>query len=94
MMRSMAWTLHKILKSLYERVNINEEMLEEIRQIEKNSTMPIVLLPTHRSYFDFLIVSYIFFVYKLRLPYLVQDEAFLQSFILPYVAKSCGAFFF
>lgn len=56
--------------------------------------MPIVLLPTHRSYFDFLIVSYIFFVYKLRLPYFVQDEAFLQSSILPFVARSCGAFFF
>ncbi len=73
MMRSMAWLLHKLFKSLYERVNINEEMLEVLREIERDSAVPIVLLPTHRSYFDFLIVSYIFFVYKLRLPFFVQD---------------------
>lgn len=35
--------------------------------------MPIVLLPTHRSYLDFLIVSYVFLVYNLRLPKFVAD---------------------
>jgi glycerol-3-phosphate O-acyltransferase len=94
MMRSMAWLLHKAFKTLYERVNVNEEMLEEIRRIEKNRGVPIVLLPTHRSSFDFLIVSYIFFVSKLRLPFCIQDESLLQSSILPFVANSCGAFSF
>lgn len=30
--------------------------------------MPVVLLPTHRSYVDFLIVSYVCFNYGLPLP--------------------------
>lgn len=56
--------------------------------------MPIVLLPTHRSYLDFLIISYVFFVYNLRLPNFIADEAILQARLLPFLIKSCGAFFF
>jgi glycerol-3-phosphate O-acyltransferase len=56
--------------------------------------VPIVLLPTHRSYLDFLIISYVFFVYNLRLPNFVADEAILQANFLPLLIKSCGAFFY
>lgn len=56
--------------------------------------IPIVLLPTHRSYIDFLIVSYIFFVYKLKLPYIVSDEALMKANLLPFLIKSSGAFFY
>ena len=56
--------------------------------------IPIILLPTHRSYIDFLIVSYIFFAYKLKMPYIVSDEALMNATIIPYLLKSCGAFFY
>ena len=92
--RMIAWTVHKAFKNMFEKININMDMLEELREIEKNSELPIVLLPTHRSYFDFLIVSYIFFIYKLRLPNFVADEVLLQAELLPFLVKSSGAFFF
>jgi glycerol-3-phosphate O-acyltransferase len=88
----IAWTVHKAFKNMFEKININMDMLEELREIEKNSELPIVLLPTHRSYFDFLVVS--FFIYKLRLPNFVADEVLLQAELLPFLAKSSGAFFF
>ena len=56
--------------------------------------VPIVLVPTHRSYIDFLIVSYIFFAYRLKLPYIVSDEAFLSMSLIPFLIKSSGAFFY
>ena len=31
---------------------------------------PVVLLPTHRSYMDFLLLSYMMFEYNLPLPYI------------------------
>lgn len=71
--RFMAWTLHKIFKRIYEKVNVNSEMFAYLSSIENERKIPIVLLPTHRSYIDFLIVSYIFFLYKLKLPYIVSD---------------------
>ena len=69
-------------------------MVEQIREISEKSEMPIVLLPTHRSYLDLLIVSYVFLIYSLRLPRLVADEALLQANLLPFIFRSCGAFFF
>lgn len=29
---------------------------------------PVLIMPTHRSYFDFLLVSFVFFAYELPLP--------------------------
>lgn len=71
--RVMAWTIHKIFKNMFEQISVNKEMLEELREIEQAGGAPIVLLPTHRSYFDFLVISYIFFVYKMRLPHFIAD---------------------
>lgn len=90
----MAWTLHKIFKNIYEKVNINMDMFEQLKEIEQSRNIPIVLLPTHRSYIDFLIVSYIFFVYKIKLPYIVSDEALMNAYLLPFLIRSSGAFFY
>ncbi len=92
--RAMAWAVHKAFKNMFEKITLNMEMLEELREIEKNSSAPIVLMPTHRSYLDFLVVSYIFFIYKLRLPNFVADEVLLQAKLLPSLIRGSGAFFF
>ena len=31
--RFLAWTLHKIFKRIYEKVNVNTEMFDTLRQI-------------------------------------------------------------
>ena len=92
--RFMAWTLHKIFKKIYEKVNVNSEMFAYLSSIENERKIPIVLLPTHRSYIDFLIVSYIFVLYQLKLPYIVSDEALMNAYLIPFLIKSSGAFFF
>jgi len=33
-------------------------------------------------------------LYKLKLPYIVSDEALLNAFLIPFLIKSSGAFFF
>jgi glycerol-3-phosphate O-acyltransferase len=43
---------------------------------------------------DFLIVSYILFVYQKKLPYIVSDEALLNATIIPFLIRSSGAFFY
>lgn len=53
-----------------------------------------MLLPSNRSYLDFLVVSYIFFIFKLRLPLFVADDSLLQARVLPLLVRSSGAFLF
>lgn len=51
-------------------------------------------MPTHKSYIDFLIVSYILFIYQQKLPYIVSDEALMSASIIPFLIRSSGAFFY
>ena len=71
--RFLAWCLHKIFRKIYEKVNINSDALKKIKELQQQQNMRVVFMPTHKSYIDFLIVSYILFVYQQKLPYIVSD---------------------
>jgi hypothetical protein len=92
--RFMAWCLHKIFRSIYEKVNINNEALKKLKEIQQEQNIPVIFMPTHKSYIDFLIVSYILFVYQQKLPYIVSDEALLKASVIPFLIRSSGAFFY
>ena len=55
-MTVMATALRKVFRRLYDDVIINTDGLERVQSAVHNG--PIVYLPTHRSYIDFLVVSY------------------------------------
>lgn len=91
--RFFAWVLHKVFRTIYEKVYVDEAMLEKLRKIETDKGVPIVLAPTQKSYLDFLIVSYIFFTYKLKLPCVASDEVLLKTTLIPFLLKSSGVRF-
>eukprot|EP01051_Picozoa_sp_SAG22_P019042 SAG22_NODE_3391_length_1736_cov_2.588271_2_plen_49_part_00 len=39
---------------------------------------PVIFLPTHRSYIDFLILSYVTFANRLPVPHIAAGEVFLK----------------
>lgn len=92
--RFMAWCLHKIFRKIYEKVNINNEALKKLKEFQQEQNVPVIFMPTHKSYIDFLIVSYILFVYQQKLPYIVSDEALLKASVIPFLIRSSGAFFY
>ena len=53
----------------------------------------VVLVPTHRTYMDFLVVSYVLFGLDLPVPHIAAAEDFLQLKALSEVLRRCGAFF-
>ncbi len=62
-------------------------------QLEANYKGPLIFLPTHRSYIDFLIVSYLTFIYKLKIPYIAAGIDFLSIFMVNHLLRSSGAFY-
>ncbi|MGH0143654.1 UNVERIFIED_CONTAM: hypothetical protein FKN15_057386 [Acipenser sinensis] len=64
--RFFAFTLSKAFKKLFQRVKVNEEGIQRLQQAIQEH--PVVLLPSHRSYIDFLMLSYILYTYDLSLP--------------------------
>ena len=51
-------------------------MCDKVRQAAAKG--PVVMMPTHRSYFDFLLMSFIGFAFELTPPHIVAAEDFLN----------------
>lgn len=76
--RMLAWFLRKVLRQMYDGVVMDESGLERVRAAVQQGKYPVLMLPTHRSYMDFLVLSYFFFAYNLPLPFIAAGEDFLN----------------
>lgn len=57
------------------------------------SSPRIVYLPTHRSYMDFILLTYLCYDYNLPLPCIAAAQDFLGLGVLANMLRNCGAFF-
>lgn len=93
MLRLFAYALRKIWRQIYEKVVIDPKAMQRLKSLQDTRKGPLILAPTHRSYVDFLILSYILFAYNVRVPYIAAGEDFLQIAIVNHVLRMSGAFF-
>ncbi|KAI1897520.1 hypothetical protein AGOR_G00084120 [Albula goreensis] len=89
--RFFAFTLSKAFKTLFQSVRVNEEGIQRLQQAIQEH--PVVLLPSHRSYIDFLIMSYILYTYDLALPVIAAGMDFLGMKFIGEMLRMSGAFF-
>jgi glycerol-3-phosphate O-acyltransferase len=68
--RVFAWFLHKVFKTIYERVVIDKQAMMKLRNHNEKEQGPLIIIPTHRSYVDFLIMGYVFFGYGIKLAHI------------------------
>jgi len=91
--RSFAWALRKIWRRIYEGIRVHEEGLESLRKVIADAKHPVVLVPTHRSYVDFLMLSFLFFAFNLPVPFIAATTDFLEMKGISGLLRSSGAFF-
>ncbi|KAL2081889.1 hypothetical protein ACEWY4_021707 [Coilia grayii] len=89
--RFFAFTLSKAFKSLFRSVCVNEEGIQRLQQAIHEH--PVVLLPSHRSYMDFLMMSYILYTYDLTLPVIAAGMDFMSMKFVGEMLRMSGAFF-
>jgi len=80
-----------IKPSSYYFVENQNDLVKTINRIAQESR--ILYLPTHRSYADFLLISYICFQLNLPLPSIAAGIDFLSLKLVSSLLRSCGAFF-
>jgi len=83
-----AWTVGGIFKRLFASIEIHR--LAEIAEDAKRN--PIVLVPSHRSYFDFLILSWLFYQNYLVPPHIAARENMAFG-PFGFLFRRMGAFF-
>uniref|UniRef100_G3NUZ4 Glyceronephosphate O-acyltransferase n=1 Tax=Gasterosteus aculeatus aculeatus TaxID=481459 RepID=G3NUZ4_GASAC len=89
--RFFAFTLSKIFKSLFKSIRVNEEGIQRLQQAIQDH--PVVLLPSHRSYMDFLLMSYLLYTYDLTLPVIAAGMDFMGMKFVGEMFRMSGAFF-
>ncbi|KAM6914953.1 dihydroxyacetone phosphate acyltransferase [Xenentodon cancila] len=89
--RFFAFALSKIFKTLYRSICVNEEGVQRLQQAIHEH--PVVLLPSHRSYMDFLLMSFILYTYDLALPVIAAGMDFMGMKVVGEMLRMSGAFF-
>jgi len=95
--RSMTWIrstgffLSKVMKCLFSRVNVNSAHLRSLKPLLNR--YPVVFIPSHRSYMDFLLLSYVLFCHALPCPVICAAQDFLNMKFFANVIRHCGGFF-
>ncbi|XP_061559730.1 dihydroxyacetone phosphate acyltransferase-like isoform X2 [Phycodurus eques] len=89
--RLMGFMLSKVLKRLYSSIYVNMEAVHMLQQAVEDT--PVILLPNHRSYTDFLVLSYIMFTYDIPLPVIASGLALAGMKFMGEMLRRCGAFY-
>eukprot|EP00118_Oscarella_pearsei_P006087 m.27784 g.27784 ORF g.27784 m.27784 type:complete len:671 (+) comp30346_c0_seq1:153-2165(+) len=80
-----------VLRQIFENIFVNKGGMDRIRAIIPKA--PVLFLPSHRSYVDFLLVSYLCYTYDVPMPAIAAGYDFLQMAIINRVLRHCGAFY-
>jgi glycerol-3-phosphate O-acyltransferase len=84
--RALDWVFSRI----YQGIEIDREGLQRIREQARKG--PVVLLPSHKSHLDYLLISYVFYREGLQLPLIAAGDN-LAFWPAGPILRRCGAFF-
>jgi 1-acyl-sn-glycerol-3-phosphate acyltransferase len=95
--RAVAALLNTLLCSIFSSVIVDlGSICDVLRDLKKTQNTRIILAPTHRSFFDFLLLSYVCFALPelgVDVPFIVSADSFERLPVLGIVAKLLGAVF-
>lgn len=89
--RFFAFVLSKVFKQIFSKVCVNEEGIQKLQQAIQEH--PVILLPSHRSYIDFLMLSFVLYNYDLPVPVIAAGMDFLGMRVVSELLRMSGAFF-
>jgi glycerol-3-phosphate O-acyltransferase len=82
--------LGRVFERIYHGLDVDQAGIERLREFARHGTF--VLLPSHKSHIDYLVVSYVFNKANLPLPLIVAGEN-LSFFPMGGIFRRGGAFF-
>ncbi|MBI4511553.1 MAG: 1-acyl-sn-glycerol-3-phosphate acyltransferase [Deltaproteobacteria bacterium] len=84
------WVLSYVFRRIYEGIDLCEESLTRVKEAAKQG--PLILLPSHRSHVDYLVLSFVFYERGLAPPHVAAGKN-LSFFPLGSIFRRCAAFF-
>lgn len=90
-----AYLTRKVLRKCVDQVTFDKLSFEEARRATPKDHL-FVIIPTHRSYLDFVLCSYLFFAHpqlNIAIPHIAAAEEFGRIPILGWLLKKANAFY-
>jgi glycerol-3-phosphate O-acyltransferase len=88
--RTSERVLDKIVHRIYDGIEVDQEGLERVREAARRGTL--VLLPSHKSHLDYMILFYVFYRANLQTPLVAAGDN-LSFFPLGQFFRRVGGFF-
>ena len=80
LLRIAAWFLYKILPCLIKSVVVEANQLEMLRKAS-DCGLPLILMPTHRSYMDYVIIYLVLLGNNIKSPLIaIKDNSKIPFF--------------
>ncbi|GMT36679.1 hypothetical protein PFISCL1PPCAC_27976, partial [Pristionchus fissidentatus] len=89
--RFFGYIITKVITTVFDEILVNAKELKALRETFKDT--PVIFIPTHRTYIDFLLLSVLCFDQEMTLPAIAAAMDFLNSKFVGEVLRQCGAFF-
>lgn len=91
--RFLGITLNKVLLQMADGVYVNKLSIANAKRMLSMSRCPVLYLPSHRSYADFVLMSYICFSHDLEIPAIAAGMDFHAMVGMGSMLRNTGAFF-
>ena len=88
--RVLGYVVVHVFNRIFKNIYYNSDIMD-VMQVANH--YPTVLLPLHRSYIDFMIISVLCFHKNIKMPAVAAGQDFLGLSFLSKVIRHCGAFF-
>ncbi|KFB40728.1 AGAP001908-PA-like protein [Anopheles sinensis] len=89
--RTLGTMLNAIFARIYTGLYVNEVKLEQLRSRYGRQT--VLYLPSHRSYGDFILMSYVLFCYNIAIPGIAAGMDFYSMAGMGSALRNTGAFY-
>ncbi|KAL1493758.1 hypothetical protein ABEB36_009452 [Hypothenemus hampei] len=89
--RYLSYALTKIFLNISSGIFVNYQGISKIKSQMGNR--PVIFVPSHRSYADFIIFSYVFFYYDIEIPAIAAGMDFHSMMGMGEMLRNTGAFF-
>ena len=80
--RIFEYTATKVMRQLFASVEVDTDGIKRVLSIAKSEKVPLILLPTHKSHIDYVILALIAFKYNIPLPYIAAGKLIILFFFL------------
>lgn len=78
---------------MFSRIYVSESKLYKLREEMQISQIQYIYVPSHRSYLDFILLSYVLFSHDMALPNIASGKDFYNMKIVGELLRKTGAFY-